>query len=73
MSDSRLTHAMGTLTELQRQVLFLEFVERYTTGEIAAMLGLLAPEYPARRQTALTRLRKALEEIPDPRYKKEEE
>lgn len=39
MSDSRLTHAIGTLTGLQRQVLFLEFVERYTTGEIAAMLG----------------------------------
>lgn len=39
MSDSRLTHTIGTLTGLQRQVLFLEFVERYTTGEIAAMLG----------------------------------
>lgn len=72
MSDSRLTHAIGTLTGLQRQVLFLEFVERYTTGEIAAMLGSSPRNIRARRQTALTRLRKALEEVPDPRYKKEE-
>ena len=72
MSDSRLTHAIGALTGLQRQVLFLEFVERYTTREIAAMLGSSSRNIRARRQTALTRLRKALEEIPDPRYKKEE-
>ena len=72
MSDSRLIHAIGTLTELQRQVLFLEFVERYTTGEIAAMLGCSPRNIRARRQTALTKLRKALEEVPDPRYKKEE-
>ena len=65
MSDSRLTHAIGTLTGLQRQV-------RYTTGEIAAMLGSSPRNIRARRQTALTKLRKALEEIPDPRYKKEE-
>ena len=73
MSDSRLTHAIETLTGLQRQVLFLEFVERYTTGEIAAMLGSSPRNIRARRQTALTRLQKALEEISDPRYKKEEE
>lgn len=72
MSDSRLTHAIGTLTGLQRQVLFLEFVERYTTGEIAAMLGSSPRNIRARRQTALTRLRKALEADPDSRYKKEE-
>ena len=72
MSDSRLTHAIRTLTGLQRQVLFLEFVERYTTGEIAAMLGSSPRNIRAQRQTALTRLRKALEEDPDPRYKKEE-
>ena len=53
-------------------MLFLEFVERYTTGEIAAMLGSSPRNIRARRQTALTRLRKALEADPDPRYKKEE-
>jgi len=57
MEDGKLTVAIGQLTNLQREVLFLHYVKRYTIDEIAEMLGSSPRNIRKRRQTALEKVR----------------
>ena len=57
MEDGKLTKAIEQLTNLQREVLFLHYVKRYTIDEIAEMLGSSPRNIRKRRQTALEKVR----------------
>jgi RNA polymerase sigma-70 factor (ECF subfamily) len=57
----RLVVAMGKLTEDQRQVVLLRFVERRSNAETAAILGKTEGAIKALQQRALAALRKTLE------------
>ena len=60
--SEEMEHAFSTLTDKQRQVIRLMFIEGYTQSEIASMLGISSAGVKKHLDSAIANLKKALPE-----------
>lgn len=60
--SEKMDHALSTLTDKQRQVICLMFVDGYLQSEIASMLGISSAGVKKHLDSAIANLRKALPE-----------